>query len=83
MPFGEISSVTGFLGLDPEGLAVLSPPRWHRARPVDGFQCRRKEVSGERLWGLVKDICQVGMRHAYDFYIYCSRYYVITILCLF
>ncbi len=58
VPFGEVSSVTGFLGLDPT-LPVLSPARYHPSRPVAGFGCKRKEVSGERLWGLIEDLCQV------------------------
>jgi len=48
VPFGEISRVRDWLGI--EG-AVGRPEREHPARPVEGFACRRREVSGARLWG--------------------------------
>jgi single-strand selective monofunctional uracil DNA glycosylase len=31
--------------------AVVSPRRVHPKRPVQGFDCPRSEVSGQRLWG--------------------------------
>lgn len=49
IPFGEVAAVRGWLGL-PD--AVRPPRRQHPARPVEGFACRRSEVSGRRLWGL-------------------------------
>jgi len=49
VPFGEIAAVRGWLKL--EG-AVGKPARQHPRRPVTGFDCRRSEVSGRRLWGL-------------------------------
>ncbi len=49
VPFGEVGMVRGWLGL--EG-PVGKPAREHPKRPVDGFGCRRSEVSGRRLWGL-------------------------------
>ncbi|HTY17728.1 MAG TPA: uracil-DNA glycosylase family protein [Myxococcota bacterium] len=48
VPFGEVSAVRDWLGI--EG-AVLRPPREHPKRPVRGFACARSEVSGRRLWG--------------------------------
>lgn len=48
VPFGEVAAVRGFLGI--EG-PVRRPPLEHPKRPVEGFACRRAEVSGKRLWG--------------------------------
>jgi single-strand selective monofunctional uracil DNA glycosylase len=48
VPFGEVSLVRDWLGI--EG-AVDEPPREHPKRRVEGFACRRSEVSGARLWG--------------------------------
>jgi single-strand selective monofunctional uracil DNA glycosylase len=48
VPFGEVALVRDWLGLDGQ---VGKPPREHPKRPVEGFACRRSEVSGARLWG--------------------------------
>lgn len=48
VPFGEVRLVREWLGI--EG-AVARPAREHPARPIDGFGCKRSEVSGARLWG--------------------------------
>ena len=49
VPFGEISSVRDWLGINEKiGRPALEHPR----RPVLGFDCPRCEVSGQRLWGL-------------------------------
>jgi hypothetical protein len=34
---------------------VARPPREHPKRPVEGFACRRREVSGSRLWGWARE----------------------------
>jgi single-strand selective monofunctional uracil DNA glycosylase len=52
VPFGEVAMVRDWLGI--EG-AVGSPPNPHPKRPVEGFACRRSEVSGRRLWGWARD----------------------------
>ncbi|MDR2845532.1 MAG: single-stranded DNA-binding protein [Puniceicoccales bacterium] len=49
VPFGEVDAVREFLGLF--GL-VGKPALEHPKKPVDGFGCKRSEVSGRRLWGL-------------------------------
>jgi single-strand selective monofunctional uracil DNA glycosylase len=50
VPFGEVGRVRDWLGIEaPVGV----PPRSHPRRPVEGFACRRSEVSGARLWGAV------------------------------
>jgi single-strand selective monofunctional uracil DNA glycosylase len=49
VPFGEVAAVRGWLGI--EG-PVGRPGCEHPMRPIEGFACRRSEVSGRRLWGL-------------------------------
>ncbi|AGA90630.1 uracil DNA glycosylase superfamily protein [Thioflavicoccus mobilis 8321] len=48
VPFGDLTMVRDWLGIE---AAVDRPEREHPKRPVAGFQCRRGEVSGQRLWG--------------------------------
>lgn len=48
VPFGEVSIVSGWLGIK---ATVNRPVKMHPKRPVDGFDCQRSEVSGRRLWG--------------------------------
>jgi single-strand selective monofunctional uracil DNA glycosylase len=49
VPFGEIAAVRDWLGIQ----VIVDRPRCeHPKRPVEGFACRRSEVSGHRLWGL-------------------------------
>lgn len=48
VPFGAIGWVRDWLEIDGP---VGRPAREHPARPVEGFNCHRTEVSGERVWG--------------------------------
>ncbi|MBN2311312.1 MAG: single-stranded DNA-binding protein [Candidatus Hydrogenedentes bacterium] len=48
VPFGDVAMVRDWLGI--EG-PVASPPFEHPKRPVQGFACPRREVSGTRFWG--------------------------------
>jgi len=52
IPFGDPVMVRDWLAL--EGV-VKQPPGLHPKRPVEGFACRRREVSGSRLWGWARD----------------------------
>ena len=52
VPFGEIEAVRDWIGITAE---VASPAVTHEKRPVQGFSCKRSEVSGRRLWGLMRD----------------------------
>jgi single-strand selective monofunctional uracil DNA glycosylase len=52
VPFGDVTMVRDWLGLDGE---VRVPDEAHPKRPVTGFSCPRKEVSGTRLWGWAKE----------------------------
>jgi len=51
VPFGEVALVRDWLGIEGE---VRKPACEHPKRPVEGFACRRSEVSGARLWGWAK-----------------------------
>jgi single-strand selective monofunctional uracil DNA glycosylase len=48
VPFGEVAAARDWLGVQAE---VARPADEHPSRPVEGFDCRRSEVSGRRLWG--------------------------------
>ena len=52
IPFGDVPSVRGFLGLE---APIGRPPGEHPKRPVTGLSCHRTEVSGSRLWQLMRD----------------------------
>jgi single-strand selective monofunctional uracil DNA glycosylase len=51
VPFGDVAMVRDWMGI---AGAVKAPPREHPQRPVRGFDCPRREVSGSRLWGWAK-----------------------------
>lgn len=58
VPFGEVSVVRDWLGIEDDfGRKVLplSPELTNPARPIEGFACQRSEVSGRRLWGLFSE----------------------------
>jgi single-strand selective monofunctional uracil DNA glycosylase len=52
VPFGEIAAVRDWMGISGR---VDAPREPCPARPVSGFACRRSEVSGRRLWGLMQE----------------------------
>ena len=52
VPFGEVSLVRDWLGIRD---GVDRPGAEHPKRPIQGFDCRRSEVSGQRLWGWARD----------------------------
>ena len=49
VPFGEVAAVRDWLGIE---TPVDKPVPEHPKRPIEGFACKRSEVSGRRLWGL-------------------------------
>lgn len=53
VPFGEVAAVTEWMGIREQ---VGRPAICHPRRPVDGFDCKRSEVSGRRLWGLFAEL---------------------------
>ena len=50
VPFGEVAHVRDWLGLEAR---VGRPLSEHPRRPIEGFDCSRSEVSGQRLWGAI------------------------------
>ena len=52
VPFGEITSVRDWLGID---APVVRPRQQHPKRLIEGFDCARREVSGARLWGWAQE----------------------------
>lgn len=61
VPFGDVAMVRGWMGIE---APVGKPPREHAKRPIEGFACRRSEVSGARLWGA----CAARFPNARDFF---------------
>lgn len=55
VPFGEVAAVTHWLNINAKNAAVGKPPVEHPKRIVDGFDCPKSEVSGRRLWGLMRE----------------------------
>lgn len=51
VPFGEVMHVRDWLGVRGK---IRRPEREHLKRPVLGWACKRREVSGLRLWGWAK-----------------------------
>lgn len=52
VPFGEIAAVRDWMGID---AAVARPRAEHPKRPIEGFACKRSEVSGRRLWSWARE----------------------------
>jgi single-strand selective monofunctional uracil DNA glycosylase len=52
VPFGDVTAVRDWLGIR---APVGKPAREHPKRPVEGFDCHRSEVSGQRLWGWARE----------------------------
>ena len=52
IPFGDVGMVRDWLGIRD---GVEKPHSEHIARPILGFDCKRSEVSGTRLWGWARD----------------------------
>ncbi len=52
VPFGDATMVREFLNID---AALENLPCQHPKRPIQGFDCKRSEVSGTRLWGFARD----------------------------
>ena len=55
IPFGEVQSCVHFLKIK---ASVKTPKYFHPKRPIHGFDCQRREVSGERFWKLFQEVCE-------------------------
>jgi single-strand selective monofunctional uracil DNA glycosylase len=54
VPFGELAAARDWLGID---APIRKPQHEHPKRPIEGWACKRSEVSGRRLWGLFAERC--------------------------
>lgn len=52
VPFGEVALVREWMGIT---APVGKPKNEHPKRIVEGFDCKKSEVSGQRLWGLFSE----------------------------
>ncbi|MBU1218456.1 single-stranded DNA-binding protein [Myxococcota bacterium] len=52
IPFGEVTAVKDFLKISD---MTDEPAAQHPVRKIEGFNCRRSEVSGRRLWGFFQE----------------------------
>jgi single-strand selective monofunctional uracil DNA glycosylase len=52
VPFGEVEAVRDWMGIEE---AIGRPASEHPRRPIMGFATTRSEVSGRRLWGLMRE----------------------------
>ena len=70
VPFGEISAARDWLGINTD---IGHPEKEHPKRPIEGFRCGRTEISGLRLWGLMKQRFGSAENFAADHYVanYC------------
>lgn len=75
IPFGEIAAVKEWLGI--QG-TVSTPMYTHPKRPVSGYDCKRSEVSGKRLWGWAKETFQTPERFFKRFFVanYCPLMFI-------
>lgn len=52
VPFGDVVMVRDWMGIE---TPVGHPEHENPKRPVEGFACKRREVSGSRLWGWARE----------------------------
>lgn len=67
VPFGEVAWVRDWLHIK---AVVKTPLNEHPKRPVTGFDCHRREVSGARLWGWAKEQFGTPNRFFNRFFVY-------------
>jgi single-strand selective monofunctional uracil DNA glycosylase len=52
VPFGDVGFVRQWLEIDG---TIRAPACEHQRRPIEGFACKRSEISGSRLWGWARE----------------------------
>jgi single-strand selective monofunctional uracil DNA glycosylase len=75
IPFGEINAVRDWMKINaPTG----TPDKMHPKRPVLGFKCTKREVSGKRLWGWAQKEFQTPDRFFRRFFVanYCPLLFI-------
>ena len=75
VPFGDKQFVKEFLCISGD---VTKPEVEHPRRPVNGFSCVRREVSGSRLWGWIERHCHSAERFFEQCYVhnYCPLLFI-------
>lgn len=75
VPFGEIQAVRDWMKIT---APVGTPDKMHPKRPVRGFSCTKREVSGQRLWGWVQRTFQTPERFFSRFFVanYCPLLFI-------
>lgn len=75
VPFGDVTMVRTWLGIQKH---VSRPACEHPRRPVLGFACHRREISGERLWSWARDTWGTPERFFARFFVinYCPLVFV-------
>ncbi len=75
VPFGEIAAVRDWMGIH---ALIGHPAREHPKRPVQGFACKRAEVSGKRLWGLFDRRFGAAPKFFHDYFVvnYCPLLFI-------
>jgi len=70
VPFGDVAMVRDWLGIEGN---VGRPELEHPRRPVLGFACSRREISGSRLWGWARQRFETPHRFFERFFVvnYC------------
>lgn len=67
VPFGDVCAVRDWLGIE---APVGRPAQEHPRRPISGFNCKRSEVSGARLWGWARRRFGTPSSFFRDFYVH-------------
>ncbi|MGD9055412.1 MAG: single-stranded DNA-binding protein [Desulfobacterales bacterium] len=75
IPFGEIQAVRDWMKIQ---APVGSPKKTHPKRPVLGFACTKREVSGQRLWGWAQKTFRTPERFFKRFFVanYCPLIFI-------
>jgi single-strand selective monofunctional uracil DNA glycosylase len=75
IPFGELNAVRDWMQIN---APVGTPAEMHPKRPVMGFACTKREVSGRRLWGWAKETFQTPNRFFKRFFVanYCPLLFI-------
>ena len=75
IPFGEIQAVRDWMKIQ---APVGSPKKTHPKKPVLGFACTKREVSGQRLWGWARKMFRTPGRFFKRFFVanYCPLLFI-------
>jgi single-strand selective monofunctional uracil DNA glycosylase len=75
VPFGDVGMVRDWLGITGK---VRRPEPEHPRRPVLGFECTRREISGSRLWGWAQQRFETPQRFFERFFVvnYCPLAFI-------